>query len=208
MSSLRAVVVFGVAAASFGCTPEWARQNETGLFMEIADIQATAGTGGTGGEFLLSDVSPDFNDNAVVTVQAFRKNPTVTGSTPLEDIRLESYQVRYIRTDGRNVEGVDVPHRTTGPINTTILHAPDLGAEPTVTAGIILVRQQAKHEAPLVNLIGVFPSNTGPLVPGQGIITTFAEITIYGKQITSGEPLTATGRIQVTFADFGSGATQ
>ncbi len=205
MKSLKVVPVLGLVVASFGCTPDWARENETGLLMDIVDIGTFAGGEGTGteGDVLLSDVSPDFNDDAVVTVMLFRKHPSVDGSTPLEDVRLHSYQVRYFRTDGHSVEGVDVPHRITGPLATTILHAPDAEGEATAEVVVTLVRHQAKHEPPLVNLVGINRATTGSLIfPGIGIITTVAEITIYGRQVTTGEPLSATGRVQVTFADF------
>ena len=48
-----------MAVASFGCTPEWARENETGIIMEIAEIIGRRGRGGGGteGAILFSDVS-------------------------------------------------------------------------------------------------------------------------------------------------------
>ena len=204
MRCLQAAVV-GVAVASFGCTPDWARENETGLMMEVQDIVTFAGgeSSGTEGEILNSDVNPVFNDDAVVTVQLFRKNPTVGGSTPLEDVRLDAYQVRYFRTDGHSVEGVDVPYRITGALNTTILHAPDAVNESTAEIAITLVRHQAKLEPPLINLVGISIGTTGsPILRGAGIITTVAEITVYGRQVSTGHALSAIGRVQVTFADF------
>ena len=205
MKSLKMLGVVGLAAISAGCTPDWARENETNLLMDISQIVSFAGGEATGteGAILMSDVQPDFNDDAVLTVQLYRKNPTVQGSSPLEDVQLHSYQVRYFRTDGRNVEGLDVPHRITGPLNSTILHAPEGTDESTAEVVVTLVRHQAKHEAPLINLVGIALSSTNSLIfPGQGIITTVAEVTIYGRQVTTGEPLSATGRVQVTFADF------
>jgi hypothetical protein len=205
MKSLQMLGIVGLAASMTGCVPDWARENETGLLMDVIGISTLAGgEGGTEGDILLSDVDPDFNDDAVVTVQLYRKNPTVSTSTPLEDVVLQSYQVRYFRSDGHNVEGFDVPHRITGALNSVILHAPTEIGESTADVIVTLVRQQAKHEAPLATLVrplGV-PATGSLLVPGQGIITTIAEITVYGRQITSGDALSATGRVQVTFADF------
>jgi hypothetical protein len=66
------------------------------------------------------------------------------------------------------------------------------------------VRHQAKLEPPLKNMAG------GPvLLPGAGlrgdsgasVLTTVAEVTVFARTLT-GSSLTATGRIQVTFADF------
>lgn len=204
MKSLKVLGIGALAVSMAGCVPDWAKENETNLLLEISNIQgAPRSSGQSAGDVLFSDVSQWINDDAVVSVMLFRKNPTTTVSTPLEDVRLESYQVRYFRSDGHNVEGLDVPHRITGPLNSVILHAPAGIDEATTDVVINVVRQTAKREAPLINLIGVFPTTTRSVaVAGQGIITTVAEITIFGRQITSREALSATGRFQVTFADF------
>jgi hypothetical protein len=208
MRSLQILGIAGFAAAMTGCVPDWARENETGLLMVIESVEGIAGgaAGGAAEPILRSDVDPDFNDDAIVTVSLFRKNPTVAATTPLEDVRLESYQVRYFRTDGQSVEGVDVPHRITGPLNSILVHVPSDVGESVAEAAITIVRHQAKHEPPLANLVGILaniPGGSGSLLfPGEGIITTVAEITIFARQVTTGEPLSATGRLQVTFADF------
>jgi hypothetical protein len=198
MRSIQILGIVGFAAAMTGCVPDWARENETGFLMEIANIKGLPGNPGIeDGETLYSDVDPVFPDQAQLTVQLFRTNPAVATSTPLEDVRLESYNVRYFRTDGHSVEGIDVPHRITGPLNSVMLHAPAQVAESTADIIIDIVRHQAKLEPPLINLV----SNT-VLNQGQGLFTAVAEITIFARQVTTGEPIQATGRIQVTFADF------
>jgi hypothetical protein len=204
MKALCVVVIGSLALA--GCTPDFAKQNDSGVLMRISDITGDGASIGEG-DVLFSDVSDGFNDDAVVTLQLFRKNPSVVGSTPLEDVVLDRYEVVYFRTDGRNTEGVDVPYRITGPVAGT-LHAPATVEENTATVVINVVRHQAKFEPPLSNLLGIFvsglPTNpTDPLVfPGQGIITAIAEITIHGHTTNDKGGITATGRLQVTFADF------
>lgn len=205
MKSLKFLGIVGLVAFMAGCTPDWARQNDTGLLMTVAEIVGEpGGTGLEAGHVLFSDVSQWVNDDAVVTVSIFRKNPTVTNSSPLEDVRLESYQVRYFRSDGQNVEGVDVPHRITGPLSSILLHAPGAGGEFEADVTINVVRHTAKREPPLINLIfsDLFPNGRSVFLTGAGIITTVAEITIYARQVTTGEPLSATGRLQIAFADF------
>ena len=208
MKSLMAAVVVAVAVAGIGCTPEWARENETGIIMEVAGIEGvrggTQGGGGTPAGILFSDASARINDDAVLTVAVFRKNPTVGTVSPLEGIRLESYQVRYFRSDGRNVEGQDVPYRITGSLGSLRFHTPTDTGEVEIEAPINVVRHTAKREPPLINLVfsDLAPVTRGPFLTGEGIITTSAEITIYAKQITTGEPLQASGRFQVVFADF------
>ena len=210
MKSLMVLGVGALAISMAGCVPDWAKENETGLIMEIAEIATFAGgqSGGEAGSILLSDVSFDdggvINDDALVTVNLYRKNPTVSSTSPLEHVRLESYQVRYFRTDGHSIEGVDVPHRITGPLSSLRIHTPTDTGEVEIEAPITIVRHQAKLEAPLINIAGGRRALTTRtrLHPGQAFITTVAEITIYARQVTTREPLSATGTVQVTFADF------
>jgi hypothetical protein len=205
MKSLKIAGALCVLTVMAGCVPDWARENETNLLMTIAKITGSpGGTGAEVGDILFSDVSQWINDDAVVTVSLFRKNPTVVVSTPLEDVRLDSYSVRYFRTDGHSVEGLDVPHRITGPLNSVLVHAPTITGESTADVVINVVRHTAKREAPLINLIDtdLFPNGRSLLLTGNGIITTVAEITVYGRQVTSGDAISATGSFQVAFADF------
>ena len=204
MKSLKILGVACLGASLSACTPDWARENETNLLMTVAEVESSAG-GGETGSILLSDVSDTFNDDATVTVSLFRKNPTVNLTSPLEAVRLESYQVQYFRSDGRNVEGVDVPFRITGSLASTVLQPPSNNAVANADVVVTIVRHQAKQEPPLRGLIGVFllPASSGNLIfAGEGIVTTSAEITIYGRQVSTGEVLRAVGRLQVTFADF------
>jgi hypothetical protein len=203
MRLFRIVAIVAVGALGLAsCVPAFVEQNETGLIMRITDIVGEPGGQQEAGDVLLSDVSDGFNDNATVTIDIARKNPTVSSSTPLEDVLLERYEVRFFRSDGRNTEGVDVPYRITGPL-AGILHSPAGVGEPTNAVSIIVVRHQAKFEPPLKNLVGIFNNNANlvPQFPGAGIITCIAEITVHARNLR-GQGLSAQARLQVTFADF------
>lgn len=184
-----------------GCTPDWATDNSSPFLMEIAGITGSNGVGSA----LLSDVGlPAVNDESVVLVNIIRKNNVAGMSvSPIEHIYVERYEVRYFRTDGRNVEGVDVPFHITGPLGNLRFHTPSPGGSGEVEnqISITMVRQQAKLEPPLSNLRGVLLTSTVPGVPSVGIITTIGEVTIHARTI-QGAGLVASGRIQVTFADF------
>ena len=106
--------------------------------------------------------------------------PTI--SSPTNAITVNRYRVRYLRSDGRNTPGVDVPHSFDGAATATV-QAP---------AQIIftLVRVQAKLEAPLA-----------ALATNLNAISTIAEITFYGHDQT-GREVVATGNIGVHFANF------
>jgi hypothetical protein len=178
------------------------------VLLRINKIQAQEGGAGGGsgtGDVLNSDVCcPIVNDNATITVELVTKNPFLgTGPTnqgDLNDVFIESYEVRYFRTDGRNQEGVDVPYRITGPVATLV----NLGT--TNTFGIVVVRHQAKSEPPLRNLVNVFSEAGTIQLPGAGILTAVAEITIRGRT-TAGKAVEAKGSLQINFADYGTGTT-
>jgi len=196
-----AVALFALVAA--GCTPDWARDNNSPFEMRITQIAGTPGGDQEAGAILHSDICcAIFNDSATLTVELFRKNVALT-STPIEDVVLTRYEVVYERTDGHNIEGVDVPFRITGPLQQRI-HAPSTTGETVADVVIDVVRHAAKLEPPLSNLRkNANPVlSGGPLSGGDVFITTIAHITVYGET-TNGRSLSASGDLQVTFADYG-----
>jgi hypothetical protein len=187
---VRGFIVVAGALALAGCTPDFATQNEAGVILRATTVSATAGGEGTGGAFLLSDVKDTtgsiFNDNVAITVENIAKNPTVSTNQTFSDVVLERFEVRYVRSDGRSVEGVDIPYRITGDL--TVL----VPVNSTASAAFIVVRHQAKAEPPLVNI------KSGG---GSQLLTCFAEMTLFGHT-TSGKAVEVHASLQITFADF------
>ncbi|MFO7302957.1 MAG: hypothetical protein DIU54_011120 [Acidobacteriota bacterium] len=105
---------------------------------------------------------------------------------PNNFITFTRYRVNFVRTDGRNTPGVDVPYPFDGAVTVTVTDQP-------TTATFTLVRIQSKLENPLRLLAGG---------GGSLAISTLAEVTFFGKDQT-GRDVTATGRITVNFADWG-----
>ena len=99
-------------------------------------------------------------------------------------ITINRYHVRFIRADGRNTPGVDVPYPFDGAFTATVRAA-------ETEAGFDLVRIQAKAEAPLAALARNFLS-----------ISTIAQVTFYGRDQT-GREVSVTANISVNFANFG-----
>jgi hypothetical protein len=127
-----------------------------------------------------------YEDPGRVVFELAMKNPTGFEPTTANYVTFTRYRVTYIRSDGRNTPGVDVPYPFDGAATFTV------GDQPT-TASITLVRLQSKLENPLLSLVG----GAGALA-----ITTLAEVTFYGADQT-GKEVSATGRISITFADWG-----
>lgn len=129
-----------------------------------------------------------FQDNGLVRFALGLKDPgtssAATTPTPNNYITVTRYRVRYVRADGRNMPGVDVPYGFDGAMTLTV------GAD-GASGSFAIVRAQAKMEAPLAALI------QNPM-----IISTIAEVTFYGRDQT-GREVEITGTIGVDFGNWG-----
>jgi len=162
-------------------------------------------TGLNGGVPLLSDVRVDgtpgtvASDQVVISIAVRHKNLRI--DTPLipSAVFIERYEIRYVRSDGRAVEGEDVPFRITGSATWPIDVADSGSSEFTLE----VVRAQAKLEPPLMNLRA--PENGDPSQPEEGggaiVLTVFADVTLHGRTV-SGDAIEASGRMQIDFADW------
>jgi hypothetical protein len=131
-----------------------------------------------------------YADPAEVLFRLALKDPgtaeTPSTPSPANFITVKRYSVRFIRSDGRNTPGVDVPYPFDGGVTATVT---DGGA----SANFTIVRVQSKQEAPLM-----------ALAQGGGAvhISTIAEVTFYGTD-QAGRDVTVSGNISVNFADWG-----
>jgi hypothetical protein len=192
-------VIAALALAPMGCTPDFVENSEADVILRIIRITGDPGSDDQdAGDVLFSDVCcAIINDNLQVEVESIFKNPNLIIGGVFNDITLERYELRYLRSDGRNVEGVDVPFTISSAMSSLQVISPG-----NASVSIVGVRHQAKLEPPLKNLEGVFLGDSGRFVfPGAGVLTTTGELTIHGRT-TSGKAVVATGRIQIVFADF------
>ena len=130
-----------------------------------------------------------FNDGGRVAMALALKDPGASGvpSVPsaLNAVTFTHYRVEYRRSDGRNVQGVDVPYAFDSGLTFTV--PPD----GTIQVVFEIVRHTAKEEAPLLAL----------QVSGQ-IINTVTDVTFYGKD-QGGKSVEVRGTIGINFGDFG-----
>lgn len=128
-----------------------------------------------------------FNDNGQVTMIA-RPKDQLRDITQFGDVVFERYRVTYIRADGRNTPGVDVPYPFDGAAN---FRVPITGED--VARSFLLVRHQAKLEPPLRNLIGL---------GGAVAISVLAQVDFFGRDV-AGRAITVRGFLNITFIDLG-----
>jgi hypothetical protein len=136
---------------------------------------------------VVDDVPTLFADNARVSFGIGLKDPG-SPSSPNQPsannfITLDRYHVEYVRADGRNTQGVDVPYAFDGAMTFTVTGERNETFE--------IVRHVAKQEAPLATLA------RSPV-----IINTIARVTFYGHDQT-GRSVSTTSTISIEFGNFG-----
>src|ERR1700752_2794849 len=134
------------------------RQGTGSSYLVINALEAASGAeptkfGGTLNSDVITvvdDVPSIFNDLGRVRLALGMKDAgganLPTTPTTNNFITVNRYHVRFVRADGRNTPGVDVPYPFDGAFTAPV----GTGA---VTAGFELVRHIAKQEAPLGNLM-------------------------------------------------------
>jgi hypothetical protein len=188
----RAVVVIAVAGGlSVPSCSKLIRTGQSPSYLIMSRLSGASGASpGSFGSTVASDVitvvagvPTVFADLGQANVQLQLKDEA-SGAQPttVNSITITQYHVKYIRSDGRNVQGVDVPFEFDGAVTETIA---TIGTIP-----FTLVRTQAKEEAPLRAL-----RNGGPP------ITTVAEVTFFGHD-QNGRDVTVSGRLDVSFSNW------
>ena len=198
------VAAIALLAGSVSCG-EVVRQDRAPVLVVVDTIEAASGADpGNMGGFLLSDVQTlveqqvggetvrvpvVFNDVGHVTMRIIPKdagNGAVSlAPSPWNNVTINRYHIEFIRADGRNTQGVDVPFPVDGAVTAT------LGSTP-VTVPFEMVRHQQKLEQPLRAL-----ANFG----GRLFISTIDEITFYGADQV-GNGVQAKGTMSVSFSDY------
>jgi len=191
---LRLAGAVGLVLASVSCG-DLTRQGTASSYLVVEELVAASGAEPDKlGATLHSDVltivdelPTIFSDNARVSFTIAMKDPGSTSSpnepTPNNSITLERYHVKYVRADGRNTPGVDVPYEFDGAMTFTVTGERSESFE--------LVRHVAKKEAPLANL-----------VQSPVILQTIAEVTFYGHDQT-GRAVSTTATILIEFGNYG-----
>ena len=198
------IAAVALVAGSVSCG-DVVKQDRAPVLVVIDSMEAASGADpGTMGGFLLSDVqtlvaqqvdgetvrAPTiFNDVGQATMRIIPKdagNGAVSLSpSPWNNVTINRYHIAFLRADGRNTPGVDVPFPVDGAVTAT------LGSTATVVR-FEMVRHQQKLEPPLRSLASF---------GGRLFISTIAEITFYGADQV-GNSLQIKGTISVSFSDY------
>jgi hypothetical protein len=184
-----AVLVSAIVAAACG---DVSRQGTGSSYLVLNQLEAASGAQPTRFQNTLNsdvvtivdDVPTIFNDLGRARFSLGMKDAGITSPSPANFITLNRYHVKYVRADGRNTPGVDVPYAFDGGVTATI-------TDTEVTVIFELVRHIAKTEAPL-----------GALARNPSVISTIAEVTFYGTDQT-GHEVSLKATMLVDFGNFG-----
>ena len=203
----RTALAVGMAVTAVlgaGCG-DFVRQGQGPMLAIVTQLQGASGAeptvfGGTLGSDVLTLVEKEINGvktmvptiftdvgRVTITVNLKDQGTTATPARPtaVNLVTFSRYRVVYVRADGRNTPGVDVPYPfDSGATFTAAVGSPG-------TAGFELVRITAKSEAPL-----------RALITNSTFINTIAEVTFFGQD-AAGNDVSATGSIGITFGNFG-----
>jgi hypothetical protein len=194
ITALKLMAVLPLALALLSCNPI---ENETdSASMLIVENLLGQDLEGNDANYLESDVLVEdleagtatiTADPAIATLSARLLDPlSITGPSHLNSVTVTKYVVSYMRSDGRNTEGVDIPYGFEGQLSASI----DIGS--AIDVAFTIVRAAAKAEPPLVNL-----------AEGRdaGVLTVHARVDFYGHDQT-GRNVKATGYLTIHFANY------
>jgi hypothetical protein len=199
------LILLALMLVTYACTQVEEEAGRTGSLLVVNSVTGFAGgEDGDEGTPLLSDTcdnpstepqDPDlcsvFNDNAELEFgnQFLQIGPGagLGGPTFLNDIVVNQYRVDYVRPNGRNTPGVDVPFGIDGRMN---MRVPSNG---TAVVSIVVVRHEAKREPPLSNL---------DIEPGEEVLTANAQMKFFGQDL-AGRTASALGFLEIHFANYG-----
>jgi hypothetical protein len=169
-------------------------QSTSGTMLEIHGLTGNDLQGNEGSTTVFSDVITNgsiINDNCVAELEAVPLDPLIDVSliTPYMNVLVDQIDVEFRRTDGRNVEGVDVPYRFTQPMSMLV---------PVFESSkipFVLIRHMAKEQAPLL-----------ALRDNIEVLQLVAVVTIHGKDLGGHRLAPVTGYVSVWCANFADSA--
>ena len=126
-------------------------------------------------------------DSANVTLSASMLDPDpLFGTSQYNDIQVTRYVVTYIRSDGKNIQGREVPYSFEGELSVLVR----IGQLANVR--FVIVREVAKQEAPLLSLYQAYQGD---------VLNVTARVDFYGHDLAN-KNVKATGFLPVYFANY------
>ena len=193
-NSLKIMAILSAVLLLFSCNP-LENETESASLLVLQDLTGTDIDGSTV-NYLQSDVQnidsstgqPYITaDSANATLKASLLDPAPAAeSSQYNSVTINRYVVSYSRSDGHNTPGVDIPYSHEGSLSVQM----DIGS--TASIAFIVVREVAKLEPPLINLV-------------QGgeeiVLQVTAKVDFYGQDMVNNK-VKATGYLNIFFTNY------
>lgn len=177
--------------ALWGCN-SLENSTDSGSTLIISSITGNDLEGNEGSTTIFSDVVTStggiFNDNGVAAVIARSLNPDNAAPTYYENVIVDQIDVAFYKNGSANVEGSDVPYAFSQAVNAMV----EVGK--TVEIPFVLIRHNAKLEAPLVHLRETYNQ--------EKILQLTAKVTISSKDVAGHRLSPSVGYATVWCANF------
>ncbi len=189
------LLVLIIAALALASCQAKEDDSTSASFLVITSLTGNDLAGKAGSTTVFSDVITNgsiINDSAVAVVTALTYNPTEDSEahdiTYYMNVIVDQVDVEFMRTDGKNTEGVDVPYHFSQPMNMLV------EVDKTASIPFILIRHVAKMESPLIQLRD-FPSE-------EFVLQLLAKVTMHGKDLAGHRIAPVSGYLTVWCANF------
>lgn len=189
------LLVLIIAALALASCQAKEDDSTSASFLVITSLTGNDLAGKAGSTTVFSDVITNgsiINDSAVAVVTALTYNPTEDSEahdiTYYMNVIVDQVDVEFMRTDGKNTEGVDVPYHFSQPMNMLV------EVDKTASIPFILIRHVAKMESPLIQLRD-FPSE-------EVVLQLVAKVTMHGKDLAGHRIAPVSGYLTVWCANF------
>lgn len=189
------IMVLAMTACNTGCNA-LENKSTSASMLQLVSLTGKDLQGNEGSTTVFSDVifeNSIINDNGVAALAAYPLDPLILEPSPYMEVMVDQIDIDFKRTDGRNVEGVDVPFRFTQPMSMLV----PFGTGANIP--FVLIRHAAKLEAPLLEL--------REWVNQEKILQLVAIVTIHGKDLGGHRVAPVTGNLSVWCANFADTAS-
>ncbi len=198
--AIKAAAALALLAAAVACNPV---ENESRSASRLI-LNSLTGTDveGTEANFLNSDVvlvnattgalswRAD-TATATFTVVPYDPEP-ILGTSSYHDVQITRYTVSFVRSDGLNVPGRDVPFPFEGSLSFKV------AVNESGSVSFVIVREVAKQEMPL---LGLYNASVGDVLNMSAVVEFFG-------QDLAGRAVKTTGSLAVYFANYADPTTQ
>jgi hypothetical protein len=187
------ILLLSIAALFLASCNTIENESTSASMLQIASVTGNDLDGTPGSTTIFSDVLTNnslINDNGVAEINALPIDPLIDSKsiTPYMDVLVDQIDVAFKRTDGRNVEGVDVAYHFNQPMSMLVT------INGSASIPFILIRHVAKQEPPLLALREW---------TSQGkILQLVATVTIHGKDLGGHRVAPVTSNVSVWCSNF------